>query len=202
MTPIHYRWLSKLLVGHGQVYDGCSMAVGSCLVVSQQVVISNYQPVLLYHIFPVCGFPLFCAPQIPALAVDIDVSRTHHVTSTMPDKSLPWQSPHWLVFGLLCLLIIHVWTPERILYPSFPEYNKYDIACIITQVGMFIWFISHSLAQCCPHPLGLSTFVCHVVHSNSCSFSWWFLQTHHICLPIRSSHEHSHGPYFSPGALV
>jgi hypothetical protein len=39
------------------------------------VIISNYQPVLVYNYFPVYSFHLFCTPRVPLLAVGVDASR-------------------------------------------------------------------------------------------------------------------------------
>jgi len=202
IIPIQHCLFSKQSVGQGQVYDRSAIAVIPCPVLTGWIVICNYKSMLLYNFVRVCDFSPFCSPQVPEFAVGLEVSCVHHAASPLPHDFVPVYSARLCLSCLARTLIVNVFIVYHFLSPSFDIDDNDIIACVPAQVPSIVHCKADSLEHCCAHPHSLTIVVCSVADSTVCSFSRWYLQTHHIRLLLHPSLQPSQGSDGWPGAAV
>jgi hypothetical protein len=100
MIAIHNSLVFNPSVGQRQVYNGHGFAFVPHPVGSGLVVISNYQPTLVYNFFQVCSFPPFGGPRVPALAVGIEVFG--EIDAAFPTTTRLYSAS--IFSSLICLL--------------------------------------------------------------------------------------------------
>jgi len=190
---------SKRSVGQGQVNDRFTLGSIQHPVVSGSVVISNYQPVLIYNFIPVCNFPQLCAPRVPAFAADIDLCCGHHAASLLPDHFLPVQFLCWSLSSLPSSLIVNVYNSYESLWAPVNLHINHSVTCVRIQVQSFICSMTGSL-------------VCHISCFLMLYADWLipipalsiceFFQTLHIHSLFHPCLQCGHGLYVWPGAVV
>jgi len=124
--------------GLGTVHDGVTHAVVPRPVVSGPVIIHNYQPVLVYNFLRVCGVPPFHESRVPVLAVGVEVSCEHRITSPLPNYSLPVNPARCSLSCLPFSVIVDVHTPCHLLSPSCNADYNYVAQCILHHVDQFV----------------------------------------------------------------
>jgi len=166
------------------------------------VVILNYQPVLVYHCFAVCGIPQIRSSRVSALAVGIEVSRGHRTAFPLSNNSLPVQFSRWSLSCLPFSLIVDIHNPCHLLSPSFNVDPNYIAERVLAEVDPFVGCEAAPIAHRSPESLLYSNIVHRMTDLDFVSLAWWFLQTYHVRLLFDSSIERGHGPYVWPGTVV